>query len=416
MRYGRFLANPKVKVNELIEYACAPLSQRVQGRHLLLIQDTTEINLQKHLKRVEGLGVVGNGKDVGFFVHPLLGVDAQDGACLGLAHITLWQRQPTETKTKKYQTLPIEQKESYRWIKTVEQAKARVEAAQLCTVVADREADIYELFDRLPDEHTHLLIRASYNRLLINEGKKLFEWLDEQPIEHSYKLHLNKTTKRSPHQALMHVRFGEVSLKKSTKCIKADVSNTVKVNVVDVREDASTVKEGEAPIHWRLITTHQVVSPEQACQCIEWYRQRWHIEQVFRTVKKQGLNMESSLLEKAERLEKMAVLALSSAVHVMQLIMARDGSSRSMYDTFEREDKALVKQLSKKLEGKTQKQKNPHPIESLAWASWVVARLGGWKGYASERKPGPITMLNGLTRYHDIKEGWMLLQDQLNSI
>jgi hypothetical protein len=79
--FGRFLSNKKVNVFDLIENVCAPTIKRTQGRHVLLIEDTTEINLQKHVNRVSGLGTVGNGKDVGFFVHPLLAVDAEEGIC-----------------------------------------------------------------------------------------------------------------------------------------------------------------------------------------------------------------------------------------------------------------------------------------------------------------------------------------------
>ncbi len=96
------------------------------------------------------------------------------------------------------------------------------------------------------------------------------------------------------------------------------------MSIIDVCEDDSSVVGNEAPIHWRLVTTHEVKSMAQARQCIEWYCQRWHIEQTFRTVKSQGLDIESSLIESGEKLEKLAVLAFSAAVKVMQLVMARD--------------------------------------------------------------------------------------------
>ena len=61
------------------------------------------------------------------------------------------------------------------------------------------------------------------------------------------------------------------------------------------------------------------------------------------------------------------------------------------------------------LEGRTAKQKNPHPKGSLAYTSWVCARLGGWTGYYG--KPGPITMMHGLRSLKAMLNGWKLRTD-----
>lgn len=345
---------------ELIEHVCAPTIARTENRHVLLIEDTTEINLQKHVNRVSGLGTVGNGKDVGFFVHPLLAVDAQEGICLGLAGLNIWQR--TEGKAEDYKKLPIEEKESFRWIETAEAGKSRLSNAQLLTVVADREADIYELWDRLPDERTHVLVRAAQDRSLAltetETEQRLFAWMDALIVKGSYELELAKTKKRSNHKALMNVKFSQVSIKRPQSHANKKASSHLILTVIDVCEDASSVIDNEAPIHWRLLTTHEVTSMTQARQCIEWYCQRWHIEQTFRTVKSEGLDIESSLIETGEKLEKLAVLAFSAAVKVMQLVMARDGSYRPATDAFDEADIEVLQHVNKTLEGKTEKQKN----------------------------------------------------------
>lgn len=401
VQFGRFLSNKKVKVIELIDNVCKSTIEASKDRHVLLIEDTTEANFQNHVNRVKGLGTVGNGKDVGFFVHPLLAVDAQEGVCLGLADLHIWQR--TEPQSKDYKKLPIEEKESFRWIETAERGKSRLSQTPLLTVVADREADIYELWDRLPDERTHVLVRASQDRLLVHseedkeeKERKLFGYMDCLPVEGSYILDLPATKKRSKHDAVMVVRFGQVRIKRPQSRMDKSSSSDILVSIIDVREDDSSVVGNEVPIHWRLVTTHEVKSMAQARQCIEWYCQRWHIEQTFRTVKSQGLDIESSLIESGEKLEKLAVLAFSAAVKVMQLVMARDGSTRPATDVFDEDDIEVLQHVGKSLEGKTEKQKNHYEVGSLAWSAWIIARLGGWKGYKSERKPGPITMCNGL--------------------
>jgi len=92
VKFGRWLANDKVTAGELIASACARTGEVAAGRHVLAIQDTTELNHQAHAGRVHGLGTVGNGSDVGMFLHPLLAVDAADGTCIGLAHLHHWIR------------------------------------------------------------------------------------------------------------------------------------------------------------------------------------------------------------------------------------------------------------------------------------------------------------------------------------
>jgi hypothetical protein len=159
----------------------------------------------------------------------------------------------------------------------------------------------------------------------------------------------------------------------------------------------------------RRLTTHRVACLEDALQCVVWYRQRWHIEQLFRTLKKQGLNVEGSQVETGEGLTKLACLAIQAAVRTLQLTLARDADRGAQAaEVFDAHEIKIVQKILPTLEGKTQKQKNPHRVGSLAQAAWVVARLGGWKGYASEAKPGPITMLRGLQRIEAICEGWKL--------
>jgi len=109
VQFGRGLANDNVTPEVLISNACARTGVAA-GRHVLAIQDTTELNYQAHARRVSGLGTVGNGTDVGLFLHPLLAVDATDGTCLGLAHVHHWLR--TKKAAANYRSLPIEDKES----------------------------------------------------------------------------------------------------------------------------------------------------------------------------------------------------------------------------------------------------------------------------------------------------------------
>ena len=168
---------------------------------------------------------------------------------------------------------------------------------------------------------------------------------------------------------------------------------------------------------WRLLTTHSVASVEQALTVIGRYRLRWHIEQLFRTLKRQGLGIEQSVVEDGDALEKLAMIALIAATITMQLVLARTAGSQGppARRVFDAEQIDVLQALQKKLQGSTRKQQNPYPPESLAWASWTIARLGGWTGYNSDKSTGPITMRDGLQRFNGIVDGYRLARNVCSS-
>ena len=185
VRFGRWIANHKVNTEALLAPAYARSAALAAARHVLAIQDTSELNYQAHAGRVSGLGTVGNGSDAGMFIHPLLAVDADNGACLGLAHLHQWNR--TAKAQVNYRRLPIEDKESYRWLKVAQAGKQCLSEAAMLTVVADRESDIYEEWARLPDARTHLLMRVCRDRNLAS-GDSLYAWLNAQPVQGEFEI------------------------------------------------------------------------------------------------------------------------------------------------------------------------------------------------------------------------------------
>lgn len=130
-------------------------------------------------------------------------------------------------------------------------------------------------------------------------------------------------------------------------------------------------------------------------------------------MKQQGLEIEASQLETADALIRLVALAVMVATRCMQLVLARDGAfDQAAEVAFEPEDLPVLAALQATLEGKTTRQCNPFPRGSLPWASWIIARLGGWKGYKSECPPGPITMHRGLIAFTAMAQGWRLAQQQ----
>jgi hypothetical protein len=402
----RFLANDSVTAEEMVSTRAMFVAAAAAGRHVLAIQDTSEINYQAQSGRKHGLGKVGNGSDAGLFVHPVITVDADTQECFGMAHAQVWRR--TKRKAKNYKKLPIEDKESYRWLKGGGQAKAVLAEAARVTVLDDREGDIYEKWARLPDQRTHLLTRASRDRALAGGGR-LFKTMGGFVESHRYLLEVaERPGKRKARLSWMGVGFGRVRIRRPGNCSDRNAPAEIELFAIEVRE--LNPPAGEPQIIWRLLTTHTVESVVQALAVIGWYRQRWHIEQLFRTLKRQGLRIEESVVEDGKALEKLAIIALVAAVITMQLVLAwvpgSEGPPASR--VFDEEQIKVLHALQKKLQGLTEKQQNPFRPESLAWAAWTIARLGGWTGYKSDKSRGPITMRDGLERFNSMVDGFRL--------
>ena len=271
--FARFFDNPKVTVEEILATAGAHTAQGAAGRHVLLIEDTSEINYQAKSGRKSRLGRVGNGTDVGLFVHPALAIDAADGTILGLAGATIWCRY--KTKRRDYQEQPIETKESYRWLETITQARAELDQSPLVTAIADREADIYELFARLPEAQTHVLVRAAHNRAL-GDGGRLFKKLAAQPVVDEIGFELPARPGRPAREVRLAVRFKAVTLRQPRQGADRRDPKIVPLNAVEIREIDPPAKADA--VLWRLLTTHRVTTAEDARTIVELYRRRWAVE------------------------------------------------------------------------------------------------------------------------------------------
>ena len=402
VRFGRFLANPRVTVASLIAGWGEQTALACAGRHVLAIQDTSDLNFRTTAARRRGLGEIGKGVGRGLVLHAMLAVDAESRGCLGLVSGRVWTR--AGRRRVHHGKRPLADKESERWLSTAEAAKDVLAAAASVTVVADRESDIYAEWARLPGPRFHLLTRAMQDRCTA-EGERL-STAALMPAGAAV-IELAARPGRPARTATLAARFGRVSLKRPGGMREKGLPKTVAVSLVEVVETCPP--PGAEPICWRLLTTHEVADAAMAWRVIDWYRGRWMIEQLFRTLKQQGLQLEDSQLETADGLLKLTAIAARAACTTLQLVQARDGRSRQAAEiAFTAAEIETLEALVPRLEGATAKQKNPHPPRSLAWAAWVIAKLGGWDGYQSSRPPGPITFRHGLEYFHGIACGWSL--------
>jgi len=404
MRFWRFIDNARVTPEKLIEGWSEQTREAVRGRHVLAIQDTSDIKFSTTPDDRRGLGKVGKGNIFGVLLHAMMAVDADDGTCLGLAGGKVWTRQG-KVKIPHGQRI-LAEKESARWVTTADAAKEVLAQARMITVIDDREGDFYVHWARTPGPCVHHLSRVMHDHALV-KGGTLRKAVKRAAFSAKAVIAVPKRMDRPAHKAHLSLRFGYVALRRPKTTREKDLPESVALNFVEVIEQHPP--KGVKPIHWLLLTTHEVANVADAWQIVAWYKRRWIIEQFFRSMKTQGLRIEDSQLETAEGLMKLVAIAAKAATIVIQLVQARNGENVLPAGfAFSPEEIEVLDAINKDLQGKTELQKNPHRKKNLAWAAWVIARLGGWSGYASHKPPGPITFHNGLARLQGFAAGWAL--------
>lgn len=413
--FYRFLKNDKVSEDKLIKELSQRCGRLVKDKVVLSIQDTSEINLSRHSNRInqdKGVGDITHSKGIGFFIHPSLVIDASNCTPIGFSDIRIWNRSidMPDKDVRNYVHLPIEQKESYKWIESSIKTRAALKEAKAVIIVQDREGDIFEQFIRVTDDKTFLLIRSCKDRLT-DSDQKLWERLGSSALLGTYELFVSADARRKTvaRTATIEVRAVEIDVKRPKNSKKGDI-NVQKVWAIEARENNS---KGQDLIHWRLVTTWPVSSFDDCACVIEWYTWRWQVEELFRSLKEEGYNIEASELESALAIRKLTIMMMDVIVKLMQMRIAysEPEDMQPIDVVFNEEEQQCMIPLCKRLEGKTQKLANPHSPQTLKWATWIIARLGGWKGYSSQRPPGLTTLQEGLSQFYSTFTGWTLSKD-----
>jgi Transposase DDE domain len=401
VRFNRFLGNAKVTTERVIESWSEGTAVAAEGRHILAIQDTSEINFATTAKRRRGLGEIGKGNGRGVLLHPMLAVDAENGSCLGLLSGEVWTRKGRCTVS--HDLRGLSDKESQRWIATALAAKPLLAKAAMVTALGDRESDIFALYASAAEQQFHVIARSMHDRKLA-EGTGLYTTTEAMAVTDHRVLVLPARAPRAERAAALELRFGAVNLARPQTKFLRHLPESLPLNLVDVREvDAPADTE---PLHWRLLTSHRVTNAAEAWRIVEWYKRRWLIEQFFRILKTQGFKLEDSQIATAERLLKLVAIAAKAAVITLQLLQARDGHGQQpVHLIFDADEVATLAALNQTIEARSRRLKNPYPPDNLAWAAWIIGRLGGWDGYPSSKPPGPITMKHGLEYFYAVNVG-----------
>ena len=399
----RFFSHEKVSMEAILEpHYESTISRAAKEKTILAIQDTTSLNYTAHLA-TEGLGPIGTCSEtlsLGLYVHSTLALNLS-GTPLGLLDVQCWARDPEEHgKSKERENLPIEDKESRKWLigylATVK-AGRRLKDTRIVNV-CDREADVFELFELALGEkdQPHLLIRAKQPRKIESADPKtphLWDYVRSLPSEGTLPLVVPRRGSRARRETTLEVRFSEVRVRPPKK---SSQKGSVKLWAIAVTEE-KTPESGES-VEWLLLTTLPVTNVEEAAEKVKWYTLRWQIE-VFHKTLKSGCRIEDRQLGTAKSLE--ACLAVDMVVAWRVFLLAKLG--RETPDApctvfFEdAEWKALVCFMNKS-------PREPTKPPTLNQATRMVATLGGFQGRKSDGEPGSETLWRGLLRLDDITE------------
>jgi hypothetical protein len=403
----RFLDHDKTTMETLLQPHYRATGARVRAEAIVLaVQDTTSLNYTAHATTV-GIGPIGTTEDgpQGLHLHSTLAFNAA-GTPLGLIDVQCWARDPNEFGMKRHH-LPIEEKESFKWLKSYRAAAALQARCPRTTVVSvgDREADLYELFQEAAADPKgpKLLVRAKHDRALKNEQHRLWHTMQSLPPAGIQVLHVPRQGKRAARDAHLAIRYSAVSLEAPA----GQQGPAIPVWAVLAQEQ--DVAPGVKALEWMLLTTVAVTSLAHAIERLTWYARRWGIEVWHRTLKS-GCRIEKRQLGDSERIEACLAIDLVVAWRIYYLTkLGREVPQAPCTVYFE---EAQWKGL---MAFTTKNPVAPKQPPTLRDAIRLVASLGGFLGRKSDGEPGTQSLWLGLQRLDDISATWQVMVNATQS-
>src|SRR6266498_2651027 len=347
---------------------------------LLIAHDISNISYND--LRADGLGYLDNKEGRGILCYSSIATTTE-GLPLSLLYQHTWTRPLEELgKSNKRKQLAFEDKESYRWYEGMSEVNELLGKGVRKIHIADREADVYELFFHAYESNTDLLIRARHNRSLSN-GSHLWDSIAEQPVAATVDLDIRDKTGKKKLKVGAEVRYHPVEILRPQN--NKNSYESVALTAIDIKEKSSE----QDIIHWKLLTTLEVNNTTDVLQCVKWYTCRWLIER-FHYVLKSGTKIEELQLKDAESLQKAIAVYSMAAFRVMQLVYESRHHPEVSCEVVL--TKAQWKTLYMLIHGNNQIPKQP---PSLQQAVMWIGRLGGHLGRKSDGPPGLKTVWQG---------------------
>lgn len=409
----RLFANPKATAEAILAPHWAQTVVRIRAeKQVLLVQDTTEVDLSRPERAVAGAGPLSGAGRQGLFLHTELAFTTQ-GVCLGSVWSKRWVRPPG--KVARARSRPLAQKESVRWVEALAPARALAAQAPETQVVcvADSEADMYELFVAAqagPERPAVTwLVRACHDRAVRTAGERgsLRAAVAGQPACYRETIEVRgrpapliKQDKRARHQP-RDSRTAEVEVRAIRMELSAPQGGPgpdLPVQVVLVSEVSPP--PGEAPVEWLLLTTLPITTEAEVRQIVEFYRLRFLIEVYFRTLKT-GCRIEQRQFEYVERFSACLAVCEVIAWRILHLThLSRSRPELPCTTVFTPAEWRAAWAF-------TERTAAPATPPSLREMTLRVAQLGGYlRRGAKSPPPGAQTLWRGLARLSDLAAAW----------
>jgi Transposase Tn5 dimerisation domain/Transposase DNA-binding len=389
----RLFSNEKVTAERVLEpHRDATLKRMEKHPVVLCVQDTTELDYTSK-SQIQGLGPLTYANSIGLYIHPTLAV-TPERLCLGVLDQWTWARDVEEHGGKDRQhrlNRSLEEKESFRWVEGYRRVcdLQTVLPQTRLVYMADRDSDLFELFEEGQTGEAAWLIRGNQDRKLV-DGRHLWEAVREAEVVGMLEFDLPAAPDRLARHVVQTLRTARLRLKPPYRPDRK--LPALEVTAILAREEAPAM--GAEPIEWLLLTNLLVASGQEAAEIVEWYVCRWQIEVYFRILKS-GCTVEQLQLQSRDRLEVAVAFYMIIAWRVLYLIMlgrtVPDLSCEAVFAPEEWRAVCLV----------TQKKKPPRHPPKLTDFLTMLAGLGGYLGRKGDGPPGPKAIWIGLQRTRD---------------
>jgi hypothetical protein len=408
----RFFSNDRVSEADILAGHFQSTRDRTAATDglVLVLHDTTEFTYQR--EKSEAIGVtksINSGRDkagrlrshtvCGILMHSSIAVTTE-GLPLGLAAVKFWTRKKFKgtaaLKRKVNPTrVPIEKKESIRWLENVQQSTVLLGDPGRCIHIGDRESDIYELFCTAREAGTHFLIRTCVDRLAGDGDHTIADEMEEVAVKGLHRIEV-RDGDGDPDEAVLEIRYRKIRVLPPIGKQKRYPALTLTVIHAEERETPKNRKK----IEWKLITDLPVASRADAIEKLEWYALRWKIE-VFHKILKSGCKAEEAKLRTAQRLTNLIAVFCILSWRVFWMTMLNRSVPEALPTLALTATEIAV--LDRLVNDKPQSRR-----KTLSHYLTKIARLGGYLARASDPPPGNTVIWRGLSRLTDIVLGAMV--------
>lgn len=396
----RFFSNPRVNEKAILSGDMRCTRDRVQAVPgiVLVLHDTTQISYGSNADDIGLLSRVARQTICGISMHSSLVITPQ-GLPLGIAAIKFWTRKQFKgahalSRTVNATRIPIEHKESIRWLQNLQQASVLLECPERCVHIGDRESDIYELFCAAEKEGTHFLVRTCADRLC-DDG--VYTVAQKMRTVRSKGVH--KVEFRDKHGRVCHAKLALTFRRLRLLPSRAKRSRYPELMVTIIHAQEKEAPSGRDPIDWKLITDLPVQTRTEAIEKLCWYALRWKIE-VFHYILKSGCRIEQSKLRTAQRRVNLIALCCIVSWRIFWLTMVhRSALTTPPSVAFTADERRVLRTLF-------QHGRSPlSPQSCLTDYLICLARLGGYLARAHDPSPGNLVVWRGMRRLDDLVLG-----------